>query len=182
MDKYSILGELLYIISNYEKGKIKTDRIWGRHYINSLRNSIYIMNKIINLMKQNQPITGKDMYFLLDFIENNTDVILTNSADLKLTIKSDSNNLFKCLCTDGMSNDDLLELMSKILCECSNLLTSKPKNYKKRIAYLLMAFHNIPRAYLDTKNNALFNGGAIPLSKEDAKKYADYYMELYNRM
>lgn len=47
---------------------------------------------------------------------------------------------------------DLLFIMSGVLNSCVYALTSQYKNYEKAVERMILAFHNLPRAFLSSEN------------------------------
>lgn len=60
MDKNAVLGELLYIVSSFEKGRIRSSGFWKKEYVNSLKESLKIMELLLSL----QYNTGSLQIFL----------------------------------------------------------------------------------------------------------------------
>jgi hypothetical protein len=50
MDKNAVLGELIYVIANYEKGRVKPKGVWTKRYKKSLQQSMDILKRVTNLL------------------------------------------------------------------------------------------------------------------------------------
>jgi len=177
MDKFAVLGELLYIISNYEKGRLKTTGIWSRRYINSLRESLEMMGRITELLAEDTDVSQEEIMPIMEFYRQNLNIIFPASESAwigedglkELEVKKDQSQ------TAG--REEVICHMRKILSECFDLLERKGRRYKYRLFYLLMAFHNLPKVYLDATAETLCNIGISAISEEDAIKHANSYMK-----
>jgi len=77
------------------------------------------------------------------------------------------------------SNDkrEVIYCMRMIIQQIHELLLKKNKCNKYKISYLLMAFHNLPRALMNKESESFFGIGVTPISKEEAIVYASFYIE-----
>ena len=176
MDKLPALGELLYIISNYEKGRIKTTGIWGIKYKKSLLESLEIMSKIIELLAGDKDVSHEEMMPIMQFCRKNINIIFSTK-----TLDITNENSMICLAASKdqckmSSKSEVIFCMREITNRCFDLIANKEKGYKLQIFYLLMAFHNLPKVYLDVKAETLCNIGVCPISEEEAIKYAKSYI------
>ena len=67
------------------------------------------------------------------------------------------------------SYEKVLFQMHEILCACILELTKRTKGYSERVARYLMAFHNLPRAFLSVTDRA-------KISPEEAIEYSESYL------
>ena len=82
MDKFPVLGELLYIISNYEKGRVKATGIWGPRYKKSLQESLEMMSKIIELLAEDEDVSHEEMRPIMEFCRRKINIIFpANTLD-----------------------------------------------------------------------------------------------------
>ena len=75
MKYISTIAELLYVVSNFEKGRVKSSGIWNRKYIKSLKESLEIMSLLTNLLSENKEISKDEMRLLKEFIQKNKGII-----------------------------------------------------------------------------------------------------------
>ena len=177
-DKEAVLGELLYVISNYEKGRIKTRAVWNKSYKNSLRKSIEIMQKATSFMKDNRDITVEEMQPILEFYKKNSLVIFPDSTEIIYEQVTNINDVVFCE-QDGKEklNLEIIEYMETILERCNKALISREKHYKYKISCLLKAFHNLPKVFLNPATQTLGNIGIQPISEKEAIDYAKSYID-----
>ena len=177
MDIDATLIEILYIISNYEKGRFDTVKRWNSKYIKSIRESMQIMKYIMEMLYNKQYITTKDFLPIIQFYEKNIDVIFPDSKyDIKKLLVDET--VFFSLdfdCGQQVSNE-IIELMLNIIEECIYYLENKPQKGKIKISYLLKAFHNLPRAFMKPVSQTLFNLNTLPLAPDEALMYAKLYI------
>ena len=172
-----MLGELLYIISNYEKGRVKATGIWGPRYKKSLQESLEMMSKIIELLAEDEDVSHEEMRPIMEFCRRKINIIFPANTldsinkDLMISLTASKNRKLKA------SKSEVIFYMRKIVKKCFDLLDSKERGYKCQISYLLMAFHNLPKVYLDVTAETLCNIGVHSISEEDAIEYANSYMK-----
>ena len=177
MDKNAVLGELLYIISNYEKGRIKTTGIWSKQYKNSLKKSIEIMQLLIYFLKTNENITVEEMQPIFDYYKQNIHKIFPQSAiALEDYISNDTNIFLNTVYKEENVSLRVVEYMESILKRCDTLLVDKEENYKVEISLLIKAFHNLPKVYLNPTAQTLCNIGIHPISENEAIDYVQSYI------
>ena len=176
MDVYAVFGELLYIISNYEKGRINTRGFWKKKYIDSLNESLNCMSTIVQLMKSPSNIEQPMLLSIIHFCDRNICIIFPK-ANLKqldyITMEFRSN----------FPHDeyaDIINLMDRMITECIALLKRKNHGYKNRLSCLLKAFHNLPKVFLDSSKQTLFNINTNSICLKDANAYSSSYIDLYS--
>lgn len=172
MKIYAILGELLYIISNYEKGRIKTYGFWSKKYTISLNESLYCMSIILYLMKNPMNIQQPNLLSIKEFCKKNEFVIfppgdITRLDDIVEELQTD-------IITEEASN--IIYKMSSIIDECILLLREKRTGYKNQLSCLIKAFHNLPRVFLDRSTLTVYNINAKSIQPQDALLYASSYI------
>ena len=172
MDMYAVFGELLYIISNYEKGRIKSRGFWSRKYIASLNESLYYISIILQLMITPPPFQQATLLSIKKFCEQNELTIFPRGD---LTLLDDIENATR---TDDLRDEyvDIVCKMRNIVDECIVLLREKRKGYKGQIAFLIKSFHNLPRVFLDPSKRTIYNINAKPIHVHDAILYASSYI------
>ena len=177
MKNISAFAELLYVVSNFEKGRVKSSGVWRRKYVNSLKKSLEIMALLTNLISENKEISQDEMRSLQEFIHENKGVIFSGAGNIDALL-DDKNDV------GFLSNDfeDVIKLMNDILLEIKNLLSIKSKNYKSKIAYLLRAFHNLPKVFLDPNDTTVFNLNIQPIARQEAIQYAGSYLSLKEKI
>ena len=181
MDKYATIGELLYIISNYEKGRIKTSGIWSTHYTTSLMDSFQIIIALISMLESNRSISVEEMSPFWDYYQKNTNIFPTSET---LNIDGVYRNTSRTTLMDESyySNNSMavLQMMKQIALKCNLLISNKSKDYKVHLSLLLRAFHNLPKVFLDPSKPTLFNIGVQSISEEEALQYALFYLQKTN--
>lgn len=177
MDKNAVLGELLYIISNYEKGRIKTTGIWRKQYKNSLKKSLEIMQLLVYFLKTNKNITIEEMQPIFDYYKQNTYKIFPQSTIVFDDYISNETNIFlNTVYKEKNASLRVVEYMESILKKCDTLLVDKDRQYKMKVSSLIKAFHNLPKVYLDPTVKTLCNIGIQPISEDEAIDYAESYI------
>ena len=144
MKKNSTLGELLYIVSNYEKGRIKSFGLWHKKYVESLQNSLDIMIILTDLIDRGKNISEDEMLQLQKFIWKNRGTIFPNKINFSPLFMDDND-----VSLSSNNYKEVLKLISDIIFEIQTLLEVRTKKYKIKISYLLKALHNLPRVFLN---------------------------------
>ena len=93
MKKISAFAELLYVVSNFEKGRVKSSGAWRRKYVNSLKKSLEIMALLTNLISENKEISQDQMHSLQEFIHENKGVIFSGEGNINALL-NDKNDTF----------------------------------------------------------------------------------------
>ena len=171
MKNISAIAELLYVVSVFEKGRLKSSVIWKRKYVRSLKKSLEVMTLLTDLLSRNKEISQEEIDFLQEFLYENNGVIFPGRGNINAFWGNENDFRF-------LSNDfeDIIKLMNGIMLEIKNLLCIKNKNYKIKIWYLLSAFHNLPRVFLDPKEAKVFNLDIQPITCQEAVQYAFLYL------
>lgn len=167
------LIELLYIISNYQKGKISFHRLWNRKYVDLIKETINILKKILILIKfRNKKLELE----VLTYIERNRRFFWEEDEILDLSHLFFIDEKKECI----KENIKYLEYMFLVLEESYLVLEKKEKKYKLKIYYLFMIIHNIPRIYIENDYNFYFNINMMPISYLDLQEIIRYYEEKAN--
>lgn len=169
-------AELLYVVSNFEKGRVKSSGFWSRKYVESLKSSIEIMALLTNLISTNKAISQDQMRFLCKFIHVNNGIIFSNEGNTKILLNEDDECAFS---SDDYEN--VTKLMNDIILEIQYLLSVKNENYKTKISYLLRAFHNLPRVFLVSNHATVFDLDIQPITQQEAIQYAFSYLSLKDK-
>lgn len=174
---YAILGELLYIISNYEKGRIRTRGFWTRKYTVSLKESLYCMSIILHLMESPTNIQRSKLLYIKEFCRKNELVIFPQGDLTRL------DNIITDLQIYNLSDEyaSVICKMNNIIDECFVLLRKKSPGYKERLSCLIKAFHNLPRVFIDHSKQTVYNINTILIQPQEALLYASSYIERYNK-
>lgn len=174
MDIYAVLGEILYIVSTYEKGRIKTCGFWTKKYLISLSDSLYCMSIIIHCMKNPMDIQQSELLSIKNFCKKNECVIFPQTNLTRL------DNIFNELQVGNLSDEDafVIHKMNLIVDECIMLLRRKTGGNKKRLSCLIKALHNLPRVFLDCTKQTVYNINAKRIQAEDALLYSSGYIDL----
>lgn len=174
MDIYAVLGELLYIISNYEKGRIKSRGLWNIKYMNSLNESLSCMSIILKIIEKPNEDHSAKLFYIKEFCKKNEFVIFP-TGDLHLL-----DHIAKTSHEEDLDDEDvnIVYIMKRIIDECIILLQTKSKGYKLRLATLLKSFHNLPRVFLNRSPKKIYNINTKPITTRDALLYASSYIDL----
>lgn len=176
MDKNAVLGELLYLISRYEKARVPTGLFWKKEYIDSLKKSLDIMIVLVNLLGRKQDVMSNEIKPIIEFFQEYSTIIVKANTNFTTLFSDNSINL-KNYCDNYIDYRPIYCLMNQIVNECKHLLGERKRKYKRKIYYLLMAFHNLPRAYLNSKAKTIYNIQEKPISVEDAMQYSISYLK-----
>ena len=171
---YAILGELLYIIANYEKGRIKSRGFWTKKYTISLNESLCCMSNILDLMKNPKNIQQSKLLTIKEFCYKN-ELIIFPQGDL-----SRLDNVANQLGANNLSDKDaeIICKMNSIVDKCIVLLREKNTGYKEQLSCLLKAFHNLPKVFIDYSKQTVYNINTNSLKAPDALLYASSYIDL----
>ena len=171
MDTITIINEILYIISTYEKGKIRCEKPWKRKDRKLFLESLHIMELIVDFLSspKKQESTAKEL-FILDFIDKKTNTIFPESETL--------NNLKSNLHMLNFSRKDIVSEQDKVI-ELMQIIIKRCKNEKKTktVFCLLMAFHNLPRVFFKSNPTPLFKCCVPSLASEEALKLAQIWLK-----
>lgn len=157
-DAIEINAMNLYILFNYEKGRLCTSRliiIWEKK---RLKTSIEMMAKILCALKYRNCPTDK----INAFIDNNRGRIFPINCS----------SCEKILDTNySEKQSEILNLMSYILCDMGSVLSRfwVKKSQLKELYCLLHAFHNLPRAFFDSSSK-------LYMEPTDVLQYANEWL------
>lgn len=165
MEKYTLFGEILYLISNYEKGRCNPVKLWNSMYKKSLFASLTFMNRIVDSVFIETYVPPEELYKIL--LEAKDKI----HCDKDLLIKWTQIGSIPIFSNATVPYPDINQLMSKILLQSIAYLKKTNRHNKKEIWYLLHAFHNLPKVYFNGEISDLGNK-LIPISPETALEYA----------
>ena len=178
MDKNAVLGELLYIVSSFEKGRIRSSGFWKKEYVNSLKESLKIMELLLSLLRADRDITVEEMLPFFDYYKKG---ICHTFPPIKVNLEELLQEPSKVMLVKNGVFDEaeiiVMDFMEKIIIECNLLIKNKGKRYKMKMDYLLRAFHNLPIAFFDKTKQTLFNNMMWQITCEQAIEYSLYYIE-----
>lgn len=170
MDAITVINEVLYIISTYEKGKVEVGNFWRKKNYKLFLESINIIELLLELLScpEHEHFTKKFLPVII-FIDKNTNVIFPESKGLNVL---KNNGLeFDCQSEDTIfAHRDVIDQMNIIIQKC------KTEKKKKNIFYLLMAFHNLPRVFFNSNLTPLFSCSVTPISSKEALEIAMTWM------
>lgn len=152
----------LYILSNYEKGRLSVSRPIFLKEKKRLRTSIGVMSMILcGLEGNNCPIEK-----INEFIDNNRGKIFPDDfSRCEVIVSADYSE----------KQRDVLGLMQRLLYKMQSVLSKflLGKSERQELFYLLHAFHNLPRALLSCSSK-------LYESSDDVLRYADEWLaEIY---
>lgn len=152
----------LYILSNYEKGRLSVSRPIFLKEKKRLRTSIGVMSMILcGLEGNNCPIEK-----INEFIDNNRGKNFPDHfSRYEVIVSADYSE----------KQRDVLGLMQRLLYKMQSILSKflLGKSERQELFYLLHAFHNLPRALLSCSSK-------LYESSDDVLGYADEWLaEIY---
>ena len=139
-------AEYLYCLSNYEKGRFAASSHFSIMKRNRLKKSIQMMSLMVCMLEG----TDCSVNELNSFILRNRGKIFP----IDCGFCESSNYLYF-----RTTNDEIITLMNGILNRILIAL-EKPKlqkEEKNNVAYLLRAFHNLPRAFFNSSSRLFLN-------------------------
>lgn len=172
MKNYQIFSLIAYMISNYEKGRIKSTSFWSKKYIASLDESIKILILLVDLISNNKDVSNDNISKLQNYIDNNYATVFNNKLILVDYIKPNDNTFV----VDDYTQ--IIDLMYTILYKIKTLLYCRPNKYKFVISYLLKSFHNLPRVFFPQDTRVFLGIHISSISPSDALLYANSYFKL----
>ncbi len=177
MEASAILGELLYIVSNFEKGRFKTNKIWNIRYKTSLRESLFFMLKIVQIIKKDIHLSDTTIGDISHFYKKNINIIFCkNSFDI-----DELTSVLKNLYIPPLEDEKIcvIVLMEKILNECITLHSKSFLNYKRKqeLSLLLKSLHNLPRVFFNTSKQILCDSYVSALQPSEAISFALTYLK-----
>ena len=166
------LAELLYLIACHEKGRCDPRAFWGRRYRSSLARSLDIMALLTDLIGAEREMTDEEYTAIRCFLFGSVGSIFPDGGDIgALRAETERGRL-----TNG--ERDTVDLMERLLRKIRILLREKGRGGKQQIWYLLSAFHNLPKSFLDPHTHTVFDLGIRPIDAEEAIAYARAYMNV----
>lgn len=180
MEKYSVLGELLYIGFVCEKGRCKSSGIWKRSYMESVKKNVSILKWITECMLDVFDIENDNL--LLRNICNELKFDKTLGYvypffEILIILVIDKNIITEC--KKENEHKEVIQLIDKMLDDISHELNKKFKKNKKLIKRLFFALHNLPRVYLNTDDLLRPSHKRMGIDSATAIEYCKSSMDLY---
>lgn len=173
-DERSILGELLYVISNYEKAAICSLHWWKRKRIKRTKNSLRIMTDIVNYldsypkMNSNNELHSK----IICYFEEQGQIIVSNEAFEKIKYNLKNNDFNSVRQTN---NQNIENQMKYIIQRLNNVQHWEfRKKAKNEMSAYLYAFHNLPKALISNTHDTIL--GVTPVFENEAIEYSIYWL------
>lgn len=166
MDNKNIVSEVIYYISNYEKSRVVSTLNWNRKFIASLLDSLDVLLKLTYILKGNKK--EKAICSIDEYLVKQEGIIFQNSNEILLEKRMDLSQAINL----NIYEREVVDLMISIINDCCETIVEKRKNYKKIVANLMRALHNLPRALLNKKTNSI-----LYISPETALEYSYYYLK-----
>ena len=176
MEVCAVLGELLYIVSNFEKGRYKTEGLWSIRYKTSLRESLFFMLTIVQLIKKDICFSESTRGAIVCFYKKNINIIFHHS-NFNIDVFADVlEKTYICSLADEQSC--VIGLMEKILYKCIELQNMRFLKHKQKreLSLLLKSLHNLPRAFFDPSKHALCDAYVSALQPREAISFATSYL------
>lgn len=179
MEKYTTLGELLYVGFVYEKGRCTSSGVWRMSYRKSLLNHIELLYKIAICMIADS--TLEEVNSLLQ----DTVIQIMNNPVLKLHYPITKYSI-SCMEKDARIikyvekrnecsgvNNLIVQLLEDLLIELKKTFVKD----KKRVKMLIMSLHNLPRVYINSTYETFCNLKMNAISPDEAIEYAKLCMD-----
>jgi len=178
VNKHFFLGEALYRLSVYEKGRCNPGKIrWTKEYVTQLVNSIELMSEIVQSLSD-EDITFHDYETIRKSVESR-DISYFNEALLKQWQES---NYSLSSIHDLSPYKEVNQLMNNIIEQLKQTMESLKKSFnkknKEKIWFLLQAFHNLPKVYLSTQQESVFKYQSFPITVYVALECAQIYLKM----
>lgn len=174
VNKQFFLGEVLYRLSVYEKGRCAPNKIWWtKKYVTQLVNSMDFMGEIIRSLS-NENITLHDYEIVKKCVECK-EIFCFNEA---LLTQWQENNYALSSMHNLSSYKEVNKLMCNIIEKLKQNIRSLNKKNKQKIWYLLQALHNLPKAYLNPLEESMFNYPISPITVDTAIECAQNYLKM----
>ncbi len=168
MSRLSILSKLLYIVLNYEKARVPVRGVARLNYRKSVKKSINIMNMIIGLM-ENKKTEKETLSQVLCYVNNNIMTLAQQDCDAICCVCE--------TCESLMAGEaEVLGMIKSGLKSLLNQINSMSFLHTKKIYFILMSLHNLPRCLFDNENE--LNIGIAPISEKEAKEIAEKYIRM----
>ena len=166
------LAELLYLIACHEKGRCDLRTFWGRRYRSSLARSLDIMALLTGLVGTERRMSDEEYTAIRHFLFGNVGGIFPEGGDIgALRAEIERGRLTN-------SEQETVDLMERLLHKIRILLREKGSCGKQQIWYLLFAFHNLPKPFLDPHIHTVFDLGIHPIAAEEAIAHARAYINV----
>lgn len=174
VNKHFFLGETLYRLSVYEKGRCDSSKIrWTKKYVTQLVNSINFMGEMIQSLSD-ENITSHDYEIVRKSVENK-EMFCFNETLLN---QWQENNYALSSINNLSSYKEVNQLMSYIIEQLKQTIISLNKKNKRNIWYLLQALHNLPKVYLNPQQESMFNYPSSSITVDVALGCALTYLKM----
>lgn len=176
VNKHFFLGEALYRLSVYEKGRCTPNKIWWtKKYVTQLVDSINFMDEMVKSVSD-ENITAHDYEIVRKILESKKifcfDETLLNQWKENNYALSSIHNL--------SSYKEVNQLMINIIEQLKQTIKSLNKKNKQNIWYLLQALHNLPKVYLSSRQESMFNYPVSSITFDVALECAKNYLKMIN--
>lgn len=170
--KQCFFGEAIYRLSVYEKGKYDPNKMWQKRNVLLLANSIDFMNELIhsisdeNITPHDYEVVKKCLVKQKPFCFNA--LLLDQWAKTGYSLSS---------IKDLSAYKEINQLMSDIVARLDQILRHLNRQNRQEIWYLLQALHNLPRVYLRSEQESIFDSPVSFLSSEAVFECAQTYLK-----
>lgn len=174
INKQSFLGEALYRLSVYEKGRCNPNKIcWTKRYITQLIDSINFMEEMIQSLSDESVSLGDD-----EIVKKCMDYREAFSFNKRLLAQWKESNYALSSSCNLKSYKPVNRLMRKITEQLRQAVKSLDKKNKMNIWYLLQALHNLPKVYLNFCQESVFDCPSSPITIDIALECAQNYLKM----
>lgn len=174
VNKQFLIGEALYRLSVYEKGRCTPSSMWWtKKQVTQLVDSISFMGEMVQALSDAN-ITPHD-YEIISKCVQQKEMFYPNTALWNLWQK---NALYLSSIPDLSEYKKVNQLMSDIIEQLKKATQSLNKKNKHKIWYLLQALHNLPKVYLNPLPDAPINFQIPAITVDVAMECAQNYLQL----
>lgn len=174
VNKHFLIGEALYRLSVYEKGRCAPSNIWWtKKYVTQLVDSINFMGEMVKALSD-ENITSHDYEIIRKCVQKK-EIFYFNEVLLN---QCKENTYFLSAHHNLSDYKEVNQLMSNIIEQLKQATQSLKRKNKYKIWYLLQALHNLPRVYLRPVPDALINFQIPPMTVDTAIECARNYLKM----
>ena len=177
MERNSVLGELLYIGLLFEKGRCKGRGIWKHSYTKSLKKHVELLKKIAEQMQGQFQIEEDNIYLInvCNEIQNDRELKRYYPFDKVPTIGKKESKITGC--EDENRHIEIISLIINLLDDILLELDKGLRKDKEKICKMIFSLHNLPRVYLNKKEQTLCSLGQDSITSDEALEYSKLSMD-----
>ena len=167
LSKKNLIGELMYIICNYDKGKTQK-KLWNKKLYHKLMTDVYFCRNFLEIL-YGAPIDTNYFFSKFSVLEKekiDQKFFMSEYGKMEEILKEGKVELTE-------KEKEICSVMLNEIIKIHLLLLEKNKNHKTAIKNTFKAIHNIPKILIDAEN--CFFSGAVSCSVEDAWEVYEFW-------